>query len=273
MKRLAALTAVLLVLICVGVLLPTSNSAPPSKNTSAVPLNVSLYGSVVDEHNTTAFYNNGVQYCSGSTTPLGPASCSGDGVIAGPTTAYDLSPWTTASGLTSSLYSDQTDCGTSCLRANLGPDLKILNLDTRGTSPAHAFQLDFTHPCTDAGCPPAGSPTVFGGHLTTPALLNIMLSFPYTSMQVCTSAACPEAQPAFAKLWFTDPSDSSVTWRIDWKYLRILRMSQNTWYVVADACDGTQIAGLSKLQGSRTRPKEVFNGTYKIPFFLAGTKK
>ena len=103
--------------------------------------------------------------------------------------------------------------------------------------------------------------------------LNIMLDFPYTSMAICSSRACLEAQPAFAKLWFADPNDSSVTWRVDWTYLRVLRMSQNTWYILADSCDGSQIARLSKLEGARTQPKATPNGYYLIPFFIEAKLK
>lgn len=254
-----------------------ASMAPPaakSATKSGPSLNLALYDSIVDEQDTTAFYNNGIRYCSSTSTPLGPAGFSGDSVSAGSTSAYGFgAPWTLSPGLTSTLCSDGTDCGATCLRAQLSADLKVLNLDTRGTSPLRTLALDFTQPCTDPGCPPAGSSTVFGGHLATPGLLNVTLSSPYTSMAVCSSVACPEAQTGFGKFWFTDPNDSSVTWRVDWRFLRILRMSASTWYVVADACDGTQIAGLSKLTGSRTNPKVTFNGSYKIPFFLAAVTK
>ena len=271
-KGLVARTAVILLLLGAAGVLPAMGAKPP-KGSSAVPLNVVLHDSIVDEQDTTAFYNNGIQYCSGSTTAIDTAACSGDSVEAGPTSAYGFPAWTLSGSLTSTNYSHNADCGEFCQRAQISSDLKYLNLDTRGTSPARALKFDFTRPCTDPGCPPAGSATVFGGHLTTGGLLNVFLSFPYTSMAVCSTKACPEAQPAFAKFWFTDPSDASVTWRVDWKYLRVLRMSTTTWYIIADGCDGSQIAGLSKLQGARTRPKEVFNGSYKIPFFLTATLK
>lgn len=276
-KGLVARTAVILVLLCVGAAPPAANAKGAKPSSSGLALNIALHDSIVDEQDTIAFYND-ASYCPGSSVPLGtedggPAACSGDHVEIGPTQAYALSFWTTSSGLVSSNYSDNTDCGSFCQRANLSSDFKTLNLDTRGTSPARSVNLDFTRPCTDAGCPPAGSATIFGGHLKTAGLLNVFLSFPFTSMAVCSSTACPEAQIAFAKFWFADPTDSSVTWRIDWQYLRVLRLSTNTWYIVADQCDGTQVAGLSKLQGSRTQPKTIFNGSYKIPFFLAATAK
>jgi hypothetical protein len=63
-----------------------------------------------------------------------------------------------------------------------------------------------------------------------------------------------------------------VTWRIDWAHVRVLRLSSTTWYIIADACDGSQVAGLSKLSGSRTLPKAVLNGYYKIPFFVSANQ-
>jgi hypothetical protein len=245
--------------------------AAPKRSTT--PLQVDIYELVVDEHNTTAFYNNGPPYCPG-TNPIftQPASLFGDSVVPGPSTVYGFgSPWI-SNPATSTEYLHNTFCaasGSPCIRAQFNSDNKILTLDTRGTAGPRTVKLDFMHPCGELGCPqPAGSPTVFGGSLTTPALIDVTFNVPFTRMAVCTSVACPEAEPAFAKLWFTDPTDLSVTWRIDWAYLRVLRMSATTWYIVADECDGTQIAGLSKLTGARTRPKSVFNGYYVIPFFL-----
>ena len=141
--------------------------------------------------------------------------------------------------------------------------------------PTRTFNLNFQNSCDLPGCPaPAGSETVFNnGLLTTPALLNIFLHGGYDGMEICSSQACPEAEIAVAKLWFSDPANSSVTWRVDWTYLRILRMSPDTWYILADSCDGGQIAGLSKLEGNRSRPKTVFNGYYLIPFFIEAKLK
>lgn len=244
------------------------------RKASITPVTVNLHDLVVDEQNTTAFYNNGTAFCAGSPSIFTQAaSLFGDSVAAGPSTVYGFGlPWI-AYPASPTAYVNNTFCheGSSapCISAQFNSDNKILTLDTRGTAGPRAVRLDFTHPCSEPGCPqPAGSPTVFGGSLTTPALVNVFFNVSFTQMAVCSSLTCPEAEPAFAKLWFTDLTDSSVTWRVDWAYLRVLRMSANTWYIVADACDGTQIAGLSKLAGSRTRPKSVFNGYYVIPFLL-----
>lgn len=244
------------------------------KKPGNVPLVSNVYDAVVDEHDTNAYYGSAT-FCPGSSAPFQTSNFAGDFAVTGPMTAYEFgSPWALATGLSSTGYADGSDCGQNCLRVQFNSGLKILSFDTRGTLGPRKMSLNFSEPCGQAeGCPgPGGDPAVFGGSLSTPGLLNVFLDFPFTDMEVCTSTACPEAQPAFAKFWFTDPADSQVTWRVDWYYLRVLRMSADAWYVIADACDGTQIAGFSKLEGNRGRPKTVFNGYYKIPFFLGLVK-
>jgi len=246
---------------------------------STTPLSVYIYNLVVDEHDTTAYYNSGY-FCSGYSYPVQASLVTGDTQWLGPSSAYDFgSPWwTPVTGLASTAYVDKADCGSNCLRVQFNSNNKILSLDTRGTAGPtgeRTLTFSFAEPCGLAqGCQgPAGDPTVFGGSETTPVLMNVFLDSPYSRMEACTSKACPEAEPAFAKVWFADPAGQpDVTWRIDWHYLRVLRISPTTWYIVADACDGSQIAGLSKLIGSRTRPKTVFNGYYKIPFFIAAVQ-
>lgn len=236
-------------------------------SSSAVMLD--LYDSVVDEQDTNAFYGRS-GFCSGSSTAIQAGAFTGDQQRPGPSSAYDVEgPWTLSTGLTSTAYLNGTDCGSTCVRAQLGSKNKTLSFDSRGTP--RTLAVSFAEPCGSAeGCQgPSGDPAVFGGSIATPLLLNVFLDSPFTAMQVCSSTACPEAQPAFAKAWFADPAQADATWRIDWQYLRVLRVAPGAWYVVADACDGTQIAGLSKLTGQRTRPKTVLNGYYRIPFFLA----
>ncbi len=260
--------AFLVVALCL-MALPLARGA---KN-STTALTANIFELVIDEQNTTAFYNNGNTFCSGLYNPVQTSLLTGDDRVLGPTSAYGFgSPWTLfTTGLSSTSYANNGSCGSNCLKVQFNSNNATFALDTRGTAGPRAFTLNFTEPClTCAG--PAGSPSVFGGSVTTPALLNVFLDFPFTSMSVCSSTTCPEAQPAFAKLWFTDPNDSSVTWRVDWSYLRVLRMSSNTWYFVGDECDGSQVAGLSKLTGNRTRPKTVFNGYYLIPFFYAAVQ-
>lgn len=274
MKRVHFLGILLLVAVLAGALLPSLFAAKPVRS-SVVPLDIHLYDTVVDEHDTTAYYNNGTVFCSGSSASIATSAFNGDNVVSGPTTAYDVgAPWTTATALSSTTYTHNTDCGNNCMRAQINTNSKIITLDTRGTATPRRVSVDFSEPCGQAqGCPgPAGDPTVFGGSITTAVLLDVYLNSPFTDMDVCTSTACLEAEPAFAKLWFDDPSNPDVTWRVDWSYLRVLRISESAWYVLADQCDGTQVAGLSKLTGKRTKPKAVFNGYYLIPFFTAAVK-
>lgn len=272
MKRIHLAGALVLVAVLTVALLPSLFAKKPVRS-SVVPLNFHLYDSVVDEHNTTAYYNNGTAFCSGSAASIATSAFSGDHNPAGPATAYDTgAPWTTATALSSTTYAHNSNCGNNCLRAQINTNSKIITLDTRGTSGPRTLSVDFSTPCQ--GCPgPAGDPTVFGGSVTAEGLLDVYLNFPFTDMGVCSSTTCPEAEPAFAKFWFADPSNADVTWRVDWNYLRVLRISESTWYILADQCDGTQVAGLSELIGKRTRPKAVFNGYYLIPFFQAAVKQ
>ena len=275
MKRIHFLGVLVLVAVLATALLPSLFAAKHVRS-SVVPLNIHVYDAVVDEHNTTAYYNNGTAFCSGSAASVASSAFAGDHNPAGPSTAYDLgAPWTTATGLSSTTFAHNTNCGTNCQRAQINTNSKIITLDTRGTSGPRTISLDFSNSCGQAqGCPgPAGDPLVFGGSIATEGLLDVYLNFPFSDMAVCSSTACLEGEPAFAKFWFADPSNSDVTWRVDWNYLRVLRVSQSTWYIIADQCDGTQVAGLSKLTGKRTRPKAVFNGYYTIPFFQAAVKQ
>lgn len=244
---------------------------------TTTPLTVHVYDQVVDEQDTNTFYGDtSGRYCAGTPAQIFTegSAVTGDGILAGPSSAYGIGFWPAFPDLSTS-YVDNVDCGFNCQDVQFDANNKILTLDTRGTSPSHTLSLNFTKPCDLPGCPgPAGDPTVFNnGTLTEPMLWNISKTSPYASMGICSSVACPEAEPAFGKLWFADPSDASVTWRIDWANLRVLRISANTWYIIADGCDGTQLAGLSKLIGNRTRPKTVFNGYYLIPFFVAAVSQ
>ncbi len=267
--------------VCIGLLavllvgsLPVVRAGGTS-STSGVSLVAFIYDMVIDEQNTTAFYHNGTAFCDGTVNPVQASAMTGDSLVAGATSAYGFgSPWKAFTSLTSTAYSDGTDCGTNCLQVQLAQSSKTFTVDTRGTAgPPRTLKISFANPCgTTQGCPgPAGNPSVFGGSVTTAGLLSIFLDFPYTSMAVCSSTACPEAQPAFAKFWFKDSSGN--TWRVDWTYLRVLRMTNSTWYIIGDACDGSQVAGLSQLIGNRTQPKTVFNGYYEIPFFIAANLK
>lgn len=266
------------------------------KPTGETPLVLDLFGAVadgndrdvVDEQDTTSFYHNGAEYCSELNVPGGiffqATGYGGDAQRPGRATAYDFGfPWETVAVLPAATrYADGGDCGASgCLRARFTQGGKTLTLDTNGTrgpsgSP-RTVTLGLSQPCTEAGCPgPGGNVTdviaAFGSeNVTVSGLLDVFLEFPYASLAVCSSRSCPEAGNAYAKFWFTAPSGE--TWRLDWNFLRVLKMSATSWYLVADECDGSQVAGLSRLDTSRRKqPRTVFNGYYKVPFFLTAVK-
>ncbi len=256
----------LLTLAAVGLLVWKVHSTSAA---STSPLTMNIFFQIVDEQNTTAFYNNGTAYCSGSSASIGNPYFEGD-LSNGPTSAYlFVPPWTLSSNLSSAQYVNGNNCSSSnaCLSVNFNKNQSTLSLDTRNSAGPRKVDLNFSDPCTT--CSVKGVTPSFGSSVSTPVLVSIFLNSPYTSMSVCSSTTCPEAEPAFAKLWFTDPTNSQVTWRVDWTYLRVLRMSASTWYVIADACDGSQIAGLYRLQNQRNKVTTSFQGSYLIPFFLS----
>lgn len=264
-----ALRIGLLMLTGLGLLLWRAHTTSAAGQTA---MTMNIYFQLVDEQNTTDFYNNGIAYCSGDNPSLGPAFFDGD-LANGPTSAYNfVPPWTLSSNLSSSQFANGTYCSTSnaCLSVSLNKNQGTLSLDTRNSLGPRKVDLNFSAPCLTCSLP--GAAPSFGSSVKTPVLVSIFLNTPYTGMSVCSSTTCPEAEPAFAKLWFTDPTNSQVTWRVDWTYLRVLRLSTGTWYVLADACDGSQIAGLYRLQNQRNKVTTSFQGYYLIPFFLSAVK-
>jgi hypothetical protein len=236
------------------------------------PVTMNIFFQIVDEQNTNAFYNtNGA--CSGSSSAIDTPYFTGD-VANGPTSAYNfVPPWTFSSNLSSSQYVNGTDCATGsniCLGVNFNHNNTVLSLDTRNTLGPRTVDLNFSAPCLSCGLP--GTTPSFGSSLRTPMLVSIFLNSPYTSMSVCSSKACPEAEVGFAKLWFDDPSDSLVTWRVDWGYMRVLRMSSNTWYAIADGCDGSRVALLYRLHNDKHRTSTSFQGYYLMPFFVSAVQ-
>lgn len=273
MKRTLLVWTIFLGILLPGPLYHAFSGAGGASSGSSLTFNI--FNPIVDEQDTTLFYHNGSTFCSGLNNPVPGIAFFGDGRVTGPNTAYDTGlPWTQAIGFATTSYVNGTDCGTSCLKAELGSKNTVLTVDTRGASGPRSIKVNFSQACgTAQGCPgPAGSSTVFGGAVNTPGLLEVFLDLSYTSMAVCSSTTCPESEPAFVKFWFADPTNSSVTWRIDWAHVRVLRMSSTKWYIIADACDGSQVAGLSELIGNRTQPKTVMNGYYKIPFFVSANQ-
>lgn len=189
--------------------------------------------------------------------------------IPGATFAWDFftSPWNPVSPLASGLYENGTfpASTSSSLRVEFNTNNKNFLIDTRTTAkPVRTFTVDFTSPNQ-----PAVNTPPFGATISTPGLFEVLGASSLTSMQVCSSKDCPESRNIRAKFWFEDPSASDVMWRVDWQFIRVLRISSSTWYFIADACDGSQVAGLSELTGNRTRPREVNSGTYLVPLFIS----
>lgn len=263
-----------------------------------IPLQLRAYETVLDEHDTTGFY--GLTYgdpsseaCSEDNVPGGilsqPSNYKGDGVGMTIVPAYDFgAPWATVDDFraNATTYSDGADCTTAgCLQARFTQGLKVLGLDTRGST--RQITVDFRGNCSEApACDgPAGNPQkivdAFGSDVVViNGLLNVFLESDYTQMEVCDTTvsadnrfgrACRQAGNAFAVFWFSDPQGTN--WRLDWNFLRVLRMDNDTWYFIASECDGSQVAGLSHLDSSsRKRPKTVFDGFFRIPFFFSAVR-
>lgn len=252
------------VALAIMVALPFASFAG-KPTSSTVPLRASVFATFYDLQNTNAYFNN-------------PETCPYYGqlpeesnlvpdTLTGPTTQWEN--WTLKSGLQSGTYEDRTNCaGSSCLRTEFSTNDKVFSIDTRTSTPLRKLSVDFTLPHGTV------SNVSFAGNVvTTPALFQVLGQDPLTTMGVCSSTACPEARQIATKLWFNDPTESDVTWRVDWRAIRVLRVAANKWYFIAGQCGGSHVAGLSKLVGSRTRPRETMNGYFLIPLFIAAEIK
>jgi hypothetical protein len=227
----------------------------------SIPAVANIFTAVYDEQT-----GQGCPYPTelNSTAGLGPDA------IPGASFAWDffLSPWDAVTGLSSGLYQNGTYPASvsSWLRVEFLTNNKNFAIDTRTTNkPLRKFNLDFTDPYV-----PAINVPKFGSTLATPGLFQVSGSQPLTSMGICSSKDCPEWKALKGTLWFDDPDPAltDVQWRVDWAFVRVLRVSSNTWYIIADACGGSQVAGLSELEGNRTRPREVNSGTFLMPMFI-----
>lgn len=245
------------------------------------PVTITLYQAVVDEQNTSEFYDN--TSCPGSNLPLAVSpglgyndldvGLGGDGVQWGPTVAYDFgSPWTLASNLLSSAY-DRTNCSANgtCVVSSLVENNATLNLNTRSTP--RQIWINFSYPCPASVCgfEPQPLPTQLSAPFqVSQARVSVFLSDPFTGMPVCDSTACFQAQEADANLWFDDPVTPLLTWKVRWGRVRVLRLTSNQWYIIADSCDGTSTAALYRTENKRG--KTSFQGYYLMPFFITVTK-
>lgn len=247
-----------------------------------IPLTLRVYDTVIDEHDNFTL-TNGAEGCQEFFSQ--PSRYTGDIPGVNQSVYTFGSPWVTDFALADDYQDNLLGLDNYGLRARFDQGKKVLSFDTNGTT--RKVTVDLSSPCDngngDNGCPgepgiPAEVMAAFGTETPTleiSGLLEVFLGSPYPDMEVCDttggSRACPQSSLAFAKFWFDDPSGR--TWRLDWSFLRVLRMDANNWYFIADECGGSQVAGLSNLESSnRKRPKEIFDGYYKVPFFLVAVQ-
>ena len=262
--------SVFAVAIVIGLLLISVMSLYAAPK-SPLKMKMHVYTTVVDEQDLNTYYNT-TGSCPGSSASIDICDLRGD-LGSGPTTAYGfVPPWTLSSNLVSASYIYGQDCNPNntsiCTKVEMGTNLRTVNADIRGTAGPRTVTLDFSQPCTTCSMP--GNATYFGNTTVTTVMhVTFFLDIPYTDMAVCSSKACPEALAAWARLWFPDPmGDPLLEYRVDWGFLRILRMNATTWYVLADGCDGTQLAHLYRLHNQQKKPSIRFQGSYLIPFFV-----
>jgi hypothetical protein len=232
--------------------------------TSTVPLNAVIFDSIADEE-----MGNGCPSPESLHDATGFSSDNLSDVIG--MTAYDFglgSPWTPVLNLTGGAYNNGTFIASpgSFLRVQFDTSNKNFTIDTRNSAPLRKFSLDFSKPYS-----PASNVPSFGTSLTVAALFQVQGLSSITAMGVCSSNSCPESRVLQANLWWDDPKDSSVQWRVHWAGVRVLRMSNQTWYFLADTCGGNWLGGLSQLIGNRTKPREVNSGTFYLPLFIKAT--
>ncbi|MGI9101621.1 MAG: hypothetical protein ACR2IF_04165 [Terriglobales bacterium] len=271
MRRCAQVVLLLLSVSAAVVLAPLFASA------GQLAMKANFFNWVVDEQSHVGCPNPPLvapPYFSGDITA--------DPSAVGPTTAYTTAPWTVPQqNLTSVAYVNGTDCDPAkgtCLAVDLNKNQTVLSIDSRNSQDATTGKprdlvLNFAQPC--AGCPYGPGPAnPFGASpLATPGLLSVFLTVPYTGMAICSTTDCPESEPGTARFWFNDPNgNTNLQWRVDWGYVRVLRVATNTWYVLADGCDGSQVATLYQLANNRKKITTSRQGQYLIPFFASGVQ-
>ena len=242
------------------------------KPPSTVPLKARVFATVVDEQDTvTYFHDGGITGCPDySADPSTLLSALMPDSVAQVIPEWNFTGWTSTPGITAGVYDNGSYCASSsaCLRAEFNSGDKTLSLDTRTTAgPLRKFTLDLSDAWDLVNDRPIVNIPAVGQSVVTPGLFEVLASSALTSMGICSSRACLEAREYPAKFWFLD--NAGATWRVDWTHMRVLRVATNKWYFMASDCDGSQVAGLSKLEGSRTRPREVNQGYFLMPFFIS----
>jgi hypothetical protein len=244
---------------------PLGILAKGTTSTSVVPLTATMYDALNDEQTGLG--------CTITPAPSQTTRFISDSMADTTASAWDVfpGPWTAVSGIGAGIYDNGTFGNpSSFLRVEFNTSDKNFSIDTRNTTstPKRMFTLDFTKPYS-----PASNVPPFGTALSVPALFQVQGLSAITGMSVCTSTDCPESRVLAGHLWWDDPTDSSVQWRVDWGGVRVLRITQQTWYFIASGCGGTQVAGLSELIGNRTQPRVVNKGYYLMPLFIKATLK
>jgi hypothetical protein len=282
--------------------LPLSASAgKPGGSSTATALKVNVLTNFYDAHDTNAFNGLPSDIASDDSrymcSPLRdgidrePARVRGDAysVRQEPTVTWTslFTSSTTELSNPSSVYEDGKDSGTAPLRAQFISSDRVLTIDTtttdleglQTTASPRSFTLDFkmsydpdtyTSYETAPTAYPFGTQTIFA-----PGLFEVLGSqSSLLSMKPCASPGCPEGtQIPYARYWFKHPNGSGVQYRLDWNFTRVLRIDTNTWYFIAGDCDGSQTAGLSVLEGNRTKPRMVNVGWFEMPFLIKVTRK
>ncbi len=281
MKPIVGMTARALLGLAL-VLVFTSSLAAQS---SPIKMNVNIFNPLVEEQTGAGCPNLPATFPVQGGAGMGPLLV-GDSLASAPTQAYNFpiappaAPWTTV-GVISSTYNDGQFCNPStnvCLGVQFNKAHKTLSVDTRGTLGPRTATLNFSVACSTCGYNNKDFASGFfnagAGLVNTTYLLSIFMDTSFTDMGVCSSNACPESQPAWARLWFDDPAgNDKQDWRVEWGTLRVLRMSTDTWYVVASPCDGTQVAKLYKLEYQKRNPTVSLQGYYLMTFFMSGVKQ
>jgi len=234
-----------------------------AKGGSGIPAIANVYTSVYDEQTN--------QGCPFVPTTVHNSVGFGPDAIPGASFAWDffIGPWTAHTGMASGIYEDGTFPASvsSAQRTEFLTNNKVFAIDTRTTAkPLRKFNLDFSQPADTSTATPR-----IGSSVTTAGLFQISDLRSLTSMEVCSSTDCPEWRAIKGTFWFDETPD--IQWRVDWAFVRVLRVSTNSWYIIADACGGSQVAGLSELQGNRTKPREVNSGYFLMPLFIGITLK
>jgi len=248
-----------------------------SAGTTSRSMTMSFFNTFVDEQTgigCSVVVPQTAGYCGDLTSDLG---------MNGSTSTYPNAFWSQPNTTEPfSKFADGADCNPAtgtCMSVQLNKNLSTLSVDSRGsidptTGRPRYIVMTFT-PCPVGACPNGPGPVNPFGSLTTnmPGLLSIFLATPFTNMAVCSSSACPEAESGTARFWFDDPNHTAnLQWRIDWPFMRVLRVSSNTWYAVASGCDGSQVATLYRLANNHKSTTISRQGSYLMPFFISGVQ-